>query len=65
MVLSAKAAEVGVRRALFGDLNVEKDDRMSEKSTEPANTKLCFAAPWGVVSVGFKVFQNNNNFQLK
>jgi hypothetical protein len=29
-VLSAKAGEVGVRKALFGDLNREKDDQMLE-----------------------------------
>jgi hypothetical protein len=42
MVLSAKAGEVGVRRALFGDLNMEKDDRMSEQITESVILKLCF-----------------------
>jgi hypothetical protein len=46
MVLSAKAGEVGVRRALFGDLNTEKDDRMSEQSTESVTLKLCFVKPW-------------------
>jgi hypothetical protein len=29
MVLSAKAGEVGVRMALFGDLNTERDGKVT------------------------------------
>jgi hypothetical protein len=67
MVLSAKAGEVGVRRALFGDLNREKDIKMSEQGTKPVICKLGFMEPWGSVheSKGFHRFTNECHFLLK